>query len=302
MDQALRWRFRRASWLNVLGNLAKILVEGAIGVATGSVALLADAAHSVADLIASAVVLMWGGAGFDDPDEEHPHGHARFEPITAVVVGSAIVLMGIGLLYESTKGIYHGSALEFSYLLIAGLLFAIANMAVVYWYTVRVNDAIGSTALGALAVDCRNDIYTSTAALVGILGVWAGYPVFDPVAGGLVSVLVIGQGIQIGRENVDYIVGSAAPAEMQERVRGTLLSHSDVRGVHDLVVYYEGTELEVESHVEVDGGMSLREAHELESALIRKLRMIDGIRDAHVHLDPSGVGEWKDADEAGGRQ
>ena len=296
-----RRRFTRATQVNVVGNAAKILVEGSVGVAFGSVALLADAAHSIADLVASVVVLVWGDARFDDPDSSHPHGHARIEPLTALFVGAVIVLLGVSLLWESAQGLLRGldgdPEATFSYLLLGAIAFAMADMYLVYRYTDRVNADLDSTALAALAKDCLNDLYTSFAALVGILGLMLGYPLLDPLAGALVSLLVIYQGTSIGLENVSYLAGTAAPDEHRETVREDLLAHPAVVGVHDLVVYYDGTVLEVEAHVEVDGSLSLREAHDIETDLVQSTRSLEAVGDAHVHLDPSGIGEWKDASE-----
>jgi len=70
--------------------------------------------------------------------------------------------------------------------------------------------------------------------------------------------------------------------------------------MHDLTVFYDGTVLEVEAHVEVDGELTLREGHDLESELVEGLRGVEEVGDAHVHLDPSGLGEWKDAAEVDG--
>ena len=293
-------RFQRAAGVNVLGNAVKIGVEGAVGFTFGSVALIADAAHSVADLIASAVVFLWGGARYDDADETHPHGHQRIEPLTALLVGATIVILGLLLLRESIRGVIGAhSPPRRSLLLIGALLFAMADMYVLYWYTERVNADLGSTALDALALDCLNDIYTTIAALVGIFGVFLNVPILDPIAGALVSVLVVYQGIEIGRENVTYLVGAAPPAADRERVTAALRENPAVEGVHDLTVYYDGTDLEVEVHVEVDGEMTLREAHTIETELVTGLRRLEDVGDVHVHLDPSGLGEWKDAPEGG---
>lgn len=292
-----RRQYRRATWVNVIGNAVKIAVEGSVGLLFGSVALLADAAHSVADLVASLIVLIWGDRHFDEPDLTHPHGHARFEPMSALTVGSAIVLMGGLLLYESGRGLFAAPRVIVSPALVVALVIAIALMVLVWRYTVRVNATLGSPALRALAVDCRNDVLTSCAALVGIVGVMAGYLTFDAIAGAVVSLLVIGQGIVIVRENLTYLTGRAAPSGTQEAVRTVLLDHPDVAGVHDLVVYYDGALLEAEAHVEVDGDIALRRAHDIESELVQQLREIEEIGDAHVHLDPSGLGEWKDANE-----
>ncbi|MFD1571572.1 cation diffusion facilitator family transporter [Halorubrum laminariae] len=291
-------RFQRAAAVNVLGNLAKILIEGAAGITFGSVALVADAAHSVADLVASAVVLVWGGARYDDPDETHPHGHQRIEPLTALFVGATIVILGLLLLRESVAGLIGPTEVSASPILVAALLFAVADMYALYWYTERVNESLGSTALTALSADCLNDIYTTIAALVGVFGVFLEFPVLDPIAGALVSVLVVYQGIDIGRENVTYLVGAAPPDADRDRVIAALRDHPAVEGVHDLTVYYDGTDLEVEVHVEVDGTMTLHDAHDVETELITGLRAVDDIGDVHVHLDPSGLGEWKDAEES----
>ncbi len=298
MDVATaRRRFSRASWVNVVGNAAKIIVEGAAGILFGSVALIADAAHSVADLVASIVVLVWGSRSYDSADESHPHGHARIEPLTALFVGAVIVLLGLNLLYESGRGVVFGTDVQFSVFLLAALAFAMVDMYLVYWYTQRANEGLGSTALSALATDCLNDLYTTVAALVGVLGVFAGVPILDPLAGGLVSVLVIHQGIEIARENVDYLVGAAPTDDKRTEIRQEIKANDAVEGVHDFTVFYDGTLLEVEVHVEVDGEMTIREAHDLESRLVDDLRALEEVGDVHIHLDPSGLGEWKDANE-----
>ena len=293
---ASRRGFTRASAANVLGNAVKILVEAAVGFAFGSVALLADAAHSVADLVASAVVLIWGRSVYADPDETHPHGHQRIEPLAALFVGSVIVLLGLNLLYESVRGLLAGPEVTFSPLLIGALLFAMADMYLLYWYTTRVNATVGSSALEALAIDCRNDIYTSIAALVGVVGVFFELPVLDALAGGVVSLLVVYQGVEIGRENVSYLIGAAPSDEQRGEITRTLRAHSEVAGVHDLIVFYDGTELEVEAHVEVDGELTLVEAHDIETELVDALRELEDVGDVHLHLDPAGIGEWKDAE------
>jgi cation diffusion facilitator family transporter len=290
--------FRRAAGANVAGNVAKILVEGGVGLAFGSLALVADAAHSLADLLASLVVLVWGRLSYVGPDADHPHGHERVEPLTALFVGASLVALAAKLFYDTAVAVVEGPTVEFSYALAAGLAFAIASMLAVYWYTRRVNDRLGSPGLDALAADCLNDVYTSMAAVVGVFGVAAGFPVLDPVAGGLVSLLVLRQGVTIARENIDYLVGSAPPREERQRILAAIRSHPEVRGVHDFTAHYVGHTVEVEFHAEVDGDYTLREAHDIETDLRRRVRDLPEVGDVHVHLDPAGLGEWKDADEA----
>ena len=293
---AARRRFTRAAGVNVAGNLAKILVEAGAGLAFGSVALVADAAHSVGDLLASGVVLVWGRSVYADPDDAHPHGHQRVGPLAALFVASVVVLLGLVLLYESARSVLEGPTVAFSPVLVGALLFAMADMALLYRYTRRVNAVVGSAALAALAVDCRNDVYTSVAALVGVVGVLLGYPLLDTVAGGVVSLLVVHQGGDIARENITYLVGAAPSEAERRRVVEPLRAHPDVRGVHDVAVFYDGTDLEVEAHLEVDGELTVVEAHDIESDLVDALEARPDVGDVHLHLDPAGIGEWEDAD------
>jgi len=289
--------FVRATWANVLGNAAKILVEGAVGLSTGSLALIADAAHSLADLLASLVVLVWGRLTYAGPDSTHPHGHERIEALTALFVGVTLIVLAGNLLWETYHTLQSGTDVRFSYALVGGLAFAIVDMVAVYWYTVRMNRELNSPSLRALAVDCQNDVYTSFAAAIGVFGVAFGFPALDAVAGGLVSLLVGYQGVEVARENVDYLVGSAPEQDEWNRIRDAILEHPAVEGVHDLQVYYIGPELEVEFHAEVDGAYTLREAHDIETELNQRVRALPIVGDAHAHLDPAGMGEWKDAAE-----
>ncbi len=293
-----REAFLKVSWMNVLLNALKIVVEGSIGLLTGSIALTADAAHSVADPLASGVVLIWGRSVHEDADDSHPHGHDRFEPLSALFVGGMLILLGLKLLYDSGHSLLTGVTAEYSLWLVAGLLFALADMYVCYWYTQYVNQELQLPSLRALAADSLNDLYTTGAALVGVLGMAVGYPVFDPVAGGIVSLLVIHQGIETSRENVQYLADSAPPKSEQKEIKDRIREHPGVHGIHDFVAYYSGHVIEVEFHAEVDRGLTVVEAHDIESELRERVRDIEPVSDVHIHLDPAGLGEWEDANDA----
>jgi cation diffusion facilitator family transporter len=293
-----RSEFLKASWANVVTNVLKIVVEGGLGLAFGSLALVADAAHSVADLLASAVVLVWGRLSFQGPDSNHPHGHERVEPLTALFVGGTLVLLGLKLLYDAGQAIRSSPESTYSIALVGGLAFAFLDRAFCYWYTKRINRTVGSSGLAALVADSKNDLYTTLAAMVGVAGMAVGFPVLDPLAGGLVSLLVIHQGVEISRENVNYLVDTAAPKPVREEIRDEILTHDDVHGIHDFTAYHAGTLYEIEFHAEVAADHTFIEAHDIETELRNSLIARDDVGDVHIHLDPEGLGEWKDADES----
>jgi cation diffusion facilitator family transporter len=232
---------------------------------------------------------------YDGPDATHPHGHDRLGPLAALFVGGVLVVLGGKLLYDSAQSLLAGPTAEYSPIMAGALLFALLNRYGCYLYTRFVNRDLDSPSLRALAADSRNDVYTTVAAFVGVGGMAFGYPVLDPVAGGAVSLLVVYQGVEVARENVHYLADGAPPVEQRERIKAAIRDHAEVRGVHDFVAYHSGPTIEVEFHAEIDADHSLVEAHRIETDLRRRIREIEPVSDVHVHLDPAGLGEWKDA-------
>lgn len=279
-------KYVRASAVNVLGNALKLVIEGALGLAFGSLALIADAAASLGDVIASTAVLLGGRLRFADPDTGHPHGHERIEPFSALIVSVILLIVAGGLLYEVTLAIIDGPEGQYSDLLLTAVGIAIVLRLVGYWYTDRINRELDAPGLRALTKDAKSDVYASLAVALGLLGFAAGYPLLDPLAGGLVSLLIFREGVDIARENVPYLVGGAPPSDKREHIETLLLAHPAVHDFHDFRIHYVGPEFEVEVHAEIDTDHSFVEAHDIEMELRESIEDLQKVRHAHIHLDP----------------
>jgi cation diffusion facilitator family transporter len=151
-----------------------------------------------------------------------------------------------------------------------------------------------SPALEATALDNRNDILTAGAAFVGVVGAMAGVPILDPVAAAVVSIGIFYTGYEIVRDNVNYLVGAAPPESLRIEILRRAFSHPDVRGAHDVVAHYVGPEIDVSLHIEVEGDMTLLEAHDIETEVIESIRALPQVDDVFVHVDPKELGEWKE--------
>jgi cation diffusion facilitator family transporter len=125
----------------------------------------------------------------------------------------------------------------------------------------------------------------------------AGVTVLDPIAASVVAVAVLYTGVEIVRDNVGYLVGSAPPEDLRVEIVERALAHPDVEGAHDVVAHYVGPEVDVSLHIEVEGDRTLFEAHDIETAVMDDIRDLPEIDDVFVHVDPKELGEWKaDAD------
>ena len=293
-----RRTIRRVGWVVLVANLLLALAKAAVWWQSGSLAVGGEAVNSLADTLYSLVVLAGLYLTTQPPDFEHPHGHERIEPFVSLVVAVGIVGAGGAVLLQAVESVLAGApAPRIGVPAVAVLVASAVVKYGLYRYVLGVGEAAGSPALVATAVDNRNDILTAAAALAGVLGAAAGYPLFDPIAAGVVSLGIFYTGYEVVRDNVDYLVGRAPPEDLRAEILRRALAHPQVAGAHDVIAHYVGPEVDVSLHIEVEGDLTLLEAHDIESQVVQSIQELDAVDDVFVHVDPKELGEWKeDAD------
>ena len=287
---------RRVGVVVLVANLALALLKAGVWLETGSLALASEAVNSGSDAVYSMVVVAGLYLTTQPPDFEHPHGHERIEPFVSLFVAAGVLAAGAGVAYSGASSLLAGSYSAVSPLPAVVLgVGAVAKFAL-YRYCLRAGESHQSPALVAAAKDNRTDVLTALAALVGAGGAALGYPVLDPIAALVVAVGVLLTGVDIVRDNVGYLVGAAPPEDLRQEILDAALSHPEVQGAHDVVAHYVGPEVDVSLHIEVEGDMTIREAHEIETEIVETIRALPEVDDAFVHVDPKELGEWKDDD------
>ncbi len=287
---------RRVGVVVLVANLALALLKTGVWLETGSLALVSEAVNSGADAVYSAVVVAGLYLTTQPPDFEHPHGHERIEPFVALFVAAGVLAAGAGVAYSGATSLLAGSYSAVSTLPAIVLGAGAAAKYALYRYCLNAGEAHQSPALVAAAKDNRTDVLTALAALVGAGGAAFGYPVLDPIAALVVAVGVLLTGVDIVRDNVGYLVGAAPPEDLRQDIVDAALSHPDVQGAHDVVAHYVGPEVDVSLHIEVEGDMTIREAHDIETEIVEAIRALPEVDDAFVHVDPKELGEWKEDD------
>jgi divalent metal cation (Fe/Co/Zn/Cd) transporter len=119
----------------------------------------------------------------------------------------------------------------------------------------------------------------------------------DPLAAALVAVGILYTGVEVVRDNLDYLVGAAPPEDLRAEIIRRALDHPDVEGAHDVIAHYVGPEIDVSLHIEVEGDRTLLEAHDIETAVIESIQELSEVDDVFVHVDPKEAGEWKPDEE-----
>ena len=290
-----RTALRRVGLLVLGVNAVMFVAKGGVYLETGSLAVGSEAVNSLADTVYSLVVVAGLYLTTRPPDFEHPHGHERIEPFVSLFVALGIFAAGGAVLWQAGSAVLEGSVtVSRSPAAVAILAGTAAAKYLLYRYCLRAGTENRSPALVATALDNRNDILTAGAALAGVLGAGLGYPVLDPLAAGVVAVGILYTGVEVVRDNVDYLVGAAPPEDLRAEIVERALVHEDVEGAHDVIAHYVGPEIDVSLHVEVSGDRTLREAHDIETDIVERIGDLPEVDDVFVHVDPKELGEWKE--------
>ncbi|CAN5307719.1 hypothetical protein BH18GEM1_BH18GEM1_04870 [soil metagenome] len=278
---------RRATFVGIGGNALLFAVKGFVGVVSGSIALISDALNSLVDVVASIGISYSVAVSQRAPDQDHPFGHARAEPLAALGVAIFTAILGFSVGRAAVERLLEGTAsIRVPGWALGALLFSMAGNFLLARYLRRRGEALDSPAILANAVECENDIWTSLAALVGVGGAVAGFPTVDPLAGVVVGVWIVWGGYRFGRRNIDYLMGKSPRPELLERIRDAALRVGGVKGVHDVRGHHVGHRIHVEVHIEVDEDLRTRQSHDVAGAVRQLIERLPVIDRAFVHVDP----------------
>ena len=279
-------------WINLLLTAFKYFA----GFWGRSGAMVADATHSLSDLITDVVVLLGLSVSGKPADISHPYGHGKVEALLAAVCGISLVLAGGGIFWSGADRVIEvlrGEEIEEPGML--PLIAAFLSVTVKEWlyrYTIVWGRNLDSSALIAKAWDHRSDALSSVGTLVGIGGaIFLGerWRVLDPIAAVIVSFFILRVALSIMRDSLDELIETALPDELEGKLRTLILSVAGVLAYHKLKTRRIGSAIAVDVHIQMDGDLSLTDAHDISRQVELKLWETFG-RGTHIslHMEPLG--------------
>lgn len=268
--------------LNVILFLGKFLA----GTISNSIAITADAFNNLSDAGSSFVTLIGFKLAGAKPDPEHPFGHGRMEYISGLVVAAAILLMAYELIRDSIHKIIHPEETEFSVLVVLILVVSILVKLYMSFYNRNIGKRIDSAAMRATATDSLSDTCATTVVLIATLvGHYTGFYI-DGWCGALVGLFILYAGINAAKETLDPLLGQPPEEEFVEQINQIVMAHSEVCGIHDLIVHDYGPGRQMISlHAEVPAEGDILEIHDVIDNVENELRAKLGC-DATIHMDP----------------
>lgn len=278
---------QRSTLVSVAVNIVLTAFQLMVGLFAQSQALVADAIHSLSDLVSDGVVLVANKHSQKAPDADHPYGHRRFETAAALIIGALLLSVGIGMLWNSFVKLQSPQAIPevHSAALVVALL-ALASKELLFRYMLRVAKRVRSSMLVANAWHARSDAASSLVVALGILANLGGFHLADPLAALVVGLMIIRMGWRFFFGSFNDLMDSAVDEETEERIRGHLLSTPGLHGIHGLKTRKLGDMIWVEVDLEMDGDLTITEGHAIATEARKRVMQNEPVLDVMTHFDP----------------
>ena len=277
-----------------VGNLLLLTFKFVSGIVAGSAAMVADAVHSLSDFLTDLIVLVFVRIGAKPQDDDHDYGHGKFETLATLFVGLALAVAAVGIIVSGSVKIarwLQGETLETPGMLaLWAALLSILVKEILFRYTIAKGKALDSPAVVANAWHHRSDALSSIGAAIGIgaailLGQqWA---VLDPLASLVVGAMLVKVALDLMKESAGELTEKSLPEATEREIEEIFHSFPQVREPHNLRTRRIGNRIAIEVHIRLDGEMSLREAHDIVSAIEKRIRDRFGAATlVTIHMEP----------------
>lgn len=270
----------------IMLNVVLCAAKAAIGVASGSVSIVADALNNLSDASSNIVSVLGFKLASKPADPEHPYGHGRYEYLSGLVVAVLVLLIGVELVKSSFEKLLAPEPIEFSWALVLVLTLSILVKLWMAGFNRSLGDRIGSETLIATAQDSKNDVIATAAVLASaLIARYAGIEL-DAWVGLAVGAYIGWSGIELIKDTVDPLLGSAPDPKLVEHIRSKIMSYPGVLGTHDLMVHDYGPGRQFASaHVEMPAEDSPIASHDTLDNIEQAFKDEDGLI-VTLHYDP----------------
>ena len=277
-----------------VGNLVLLTFKFVAGNVGHSAAMTADAVHSLSDFLTDLIVLVFVRIGAKPQDESHDYGHGKFETLATLFVALALVGAAIGIIVSGAVKFarwLQGETLEMpGTLALWAALLSIVVKEVLFRYTIAKGKALESPAVVANAWHHRSDALSSIGAAIGIGGAlllgqkWA---VLDPLASIVVGAMLVKVAWDLLKSSTGELTDMSLPNDSEREIEDIIRSFPEVTEPHNLRTRRIGNRVAIEAHVRLNGDMSLREAHDIVTAIEHRIKDRFGPATlVTIHMEP----------------
>ncbi len=274
------------AWVSIIGNLFLSIVKILLGLMLNSISLLADAAHTAADVITSVVVLLGFKISSSPADKKHPYGHGRIEFIASLIISVMLLFVGVEFGKSSYNRFVANTAVKGSYTVAIIMIFGAIFKEWMSQFSIELGNRTNASALIADAWHHRTDGIASVLVAIAIVASQFGYYKVDSIFGLGVSALIIYTGIKIANDSISKLIGEAPEGDELKNIESSALSILGVSSIHKVNIHDYGSYKEISLHIQVNDDLTLIKAHDISEEVERAIEKNTGSK-VIVHVEPS---------------
>ncbi|MDD5063161.1 MAG: cation diffusion facilitator family transporter [Phycisphaerae bacterium] len=280
-------QLRRVTYLSIAANFFLVGGKFIVGSITGSLSLLADAVHSVSDMLTDIAVLLGLYFGSKEPDSEHPYGHGKLETLSAIAIALGLLGVGLGMIYYAALDIAKGHVTRPSNMVLAAAVIAIVIKEVVYRVTKAAAMKYHCPAALANAWHDRADALSSVAVIAGVVAQKFGFGHGDQVAAIGIGVMVVIVATGLIGDCLGELIEKAVDKATIEQIEGIIKANGQIRQYHQLRTRTIGRQVSLDVHILVDPHLHIAAAHGIADSLEKALtEQITRPVNITIHVEP----------------
>ena len=256
-----------------------------------AIGLISEGAHTLSDVATSVIAFVGFKIGQKPADDEHPIGHGRAEAIGGLIIVLFLGMVAYEIMQGAIERLLNPSLITTPdfYAAIMAVFGIIINFSVSE-YIIKIGKEIRSPAIVADGKHQKTDIFSSIAVLLSVVVSNMGYPILDPIIGLIIGVLILKTAYEVGKENIDHIMGKVPSPEFINKIKRVATKTPNAQDAHNIKVDYLGSYAVVSLHVKVDGNMTVDESHKIAHSVEKNLiKKIPEVKYAMVHVCPIGL-------------
>lgn len=262
----------RTSTIGIITNVFLSGFKAAVGLITGSLAIILDAVNNLTDALSSVITIAGIKLARKKPDAKHPFGHGRIEYFSAIVISLIVLVTGATSLVESIKKIFEPTLPEYSAAAIVIICVAIVTKLLLGRFVKKQGGKYNSDALVASGADALFDAVISVATLVGAIITMIWGVSIDGWLGALIAIFIIKAGGEMLAAPLSQMIGARPDSEITKSIKQTVREIPGVMGAYDLILHNYGPDSAIASiHIEISDTLSAREIHVLSKEIQKTL-------------------------------
>lgn len=265
-------QLRLVTYLSIFANIFILVpVKFVVGFMTGSLAMLADAVHSVSDMLTDFAVLLGLYLGAKKPDSDHPYGHGKLETLSAAAIAIGLLAVGVGMVYYAAHDIAKGDIKHPNNLVLVVAIAAIVIKEIVFRVTRAVAVKYHCPAALANAWHDRADALSSVAVVIGVIAQKFGFDYGDQVAAIVVGIMVTVVALGIAKNCLAELTEQAVDKATVDHIEDIIKANGQIRQYHHLRTRAVGREVFIDLHILVDPHLDISAAHNIAERLETEL-------------------------------